>query len=327
MNFKTLGGSVPDLVEIKIRKEHVENIIIQHPKFMATFNEIKEHHLLATTSPEPKGLFLYGDTGVGKTSILREYTARYPQYIEDGIVKKPILYSKVPVGATPKSVASSILLGLGDPNYDRGTEINLTKRLTRFLYKDKCDVKMIIIDEFQHIIDRDTDKVLKKASDWVKSFAEDAGIAMIICGLPESSKIFERNEQLDRRFSLKHGMKKFEYETKEQQLEFRGFLNSIDEVLPFSLRSNLSKKYLSDKIYYATKGIPYYVKLLLIESTVLALKSGRDFIDEIDLDMAYERINISKRKFAINPFRIDNFDLWDEIHQEMMKVHRGNKKK
>jgi len=323
MEFRPLNGNPPDILEIKRRKQHVENIIVQHPRYLETYKEIEEYHLLSTTSKEPKGLFIYGNTGVGKSSILTGYADRYPKYEDQGITKVPILYSIVPVGATPKSVASSILSSLGDPNFDRGSENDLTERLLKFIAKDICDVQMIIIDEFQHIIDRETEKVLKKASDWLKSFSDKAGIPMIICGLPESMKIFERNEQLDRRFSIKHPIKKFEYQTKEEQLEFRGFLNVIAEMLPFYSRSNLADKHLSEKIYYASRGVPYYIKLILIEATVCALKSGRDSIDEIDLSIAFDRINISSRKFAKNPFKIEKFNLWDEIQEEFRRTKKA----
>lgn len=39
--------------------------------------------------------------------------------------------------------------------------------------------------------------------------------------------------------------------------------------------------------------------------TVFALKSGKDSIDEIDLNLAYNRVKVSARRFATNPFMHD----------------------
>jgi energy-coupling factor transporter ATP-binding protein EcfA2 len=325
--FEPLNGQIPDTKEIKRRRKHIEEIVINYNSFAKTLKEIEDHHLLSTSSEESKGLFLKGETGVGKSTLLKGYAKRYPPYREDGVKKVPVLYSKVPVGATPKSLASSILLRLGDPVFDKGSENSLTDRLLQYIQKDMCAVELIIIDEFQHLIDRDTDKVLKKASDWIKSFSEDAAVPILICGMPESEKIFERNAQLDDRFSLREEMKSFEYDSEEEVFLFRSFLHNLDKALPFSGRSNLSDRLLSDKIYYATQGKQRLIKKILVESTVIALKSGRDCIDETDLNIAYSRINTSSRKFAMNPFMDENFFLPEHWENEQKKVEKDNKEK
>ncbi|WP_316570419.1 ATP-binding protein [Neobacillus sp. YIM B06451] len=321
--FEPLNGNIPDTKEIKRRRKHIEEIVINYPGFEQILKEIEDHHLLSTSSEESKGLFLKGEPGVGKSTLLKGYTKRYPSYREEGVKKVPVLYSKVPVGATPKSLASSILLRLGDPVYDRGGENSLTDRLLQYIGKEMCAVELIIIDEFQHLIDRDTDKVLKKASDWIKSFSEDAAVPILICGMPESENIFERNAQLDDRFSLREEMKSFEYESDEEKHLFRSFLHNLDKALPFSSRSKLADRLVSDKIYYATKGKQRMIKKILVEATIIALKSGKDSIDEIDLYLAYRRINISSRKFAINPFTEDSFYLPEEWENEETRKRKS----
>jgi len=325
--FEPLNGQIPDTKEIKRRRKHIEEAVIYYNGFAETLKEIEDHHLLSTSSEESKGLFLKGETGVGKSTLLKGYAKSYPPYREDGVKKVPVLYSKVPVGATPKSLASSILLRLGDPVYDKGTETSLTNRLLQYIGKEMCAVELIIMDEFQHLIDRDTEKVLKKASDWLKSFSEDAAVPILICGMPESVNIFERNAQLDDRFSLRKEMKAFEYETEDEKFLFRSFMHNLDKALPFSSRSNLSDRVISDKIYYATMGKQRQIKKILVEATLIALKSGKDSIDEIDLHLAYSRINTSSREFAINPFMDENFFLPEQWENEQKRVEKANKEK
>jgi DNA transposition AAA+ family ATPase len=240
------------------------------------------------------------------------------------VKKVPVLYTKVPVRATPKSLASKILLDLGDPMFDRGSEITLTNRLLTCIGKDMCEVEMIIIDEFQHLIDRETTKVLRRASDWLKSFSEDAGIPIIICGMPESENIFKSNEQLDGRFGFRVEMKSLDFDTKEDVELFRNFLYNLDNSMPFHNRSNLADRLLAEKIYYASTGNHRYLKKILVLATESSLKSGKDSIDEIDLHLAYERYKTSARKFAVNPFMMDKFDWKTELEKEFRK---NNKKK
>jgi hypothetical protein len=317
-----------DLVEIKKRREHVKKLIVSHPRYTTQImDKIEEVHYFSVDSVECDSLFLYGETGVGKSSILEEYRDRFPRKIIKGYTIVPVLYNKVPVGATPKSVASSLLNSLGDPSYDKGTETNQTERLLHFI--KKCKVELIIIDEFQHLIDRETKHVLNKASEWIKKFCDDAGVPIILCGMPESIKIIEHNEQLDRRFLDKLSMLSFSYTSKEEQVEFRGFLNNIDEQLPFYKKSFLAERKLSEKIYYATKGVPFYINKLLREATTLAAKNGNDSIDENHLYSAFRLMKFSKRPHVTNPFTDEKFNIighliWKRERVKIKKLAKSN---
>ena len=62
---------------------------------------------------------------------------------------------------------------------------------------------MLILDEFQHFIDRDSAKVLKTVSDWLKTLILDTNLPIILIGLPEAEQILQLNchSQLSRRFA------------------------------------------------------------------------------------------------------------------------------
>jgi hypothetical protein len=213
------------------------------------------------------------------------------------------------------------LRSLGDPAYDKGTENSQTARLLKFI--KMCRVELIIIDEFQHLIDRETKHVLNKASDWIKSFCDDAGVPIILCGMPESIKIFSHNNQLDRRFSEKIEMGCFKYNTKNDQIEFRSFLKSLDEQMPFYFKSNLADKKLSDKFYYATNGVPFYVNKILCEASTLAAKYGQDSIDENHLYDSFKILKISNRPFLSNPFGDKKFNILDAFEKEHNSINNN----
>ncbi len=52
---------------------------------------------------------------------------------------------------------------------------------------------MLILDEFQHFIDRDSAKVLKTVSDWLKTLILDTNLPIILIGLPEAEQILQLN--------------------------------------------------------------------------------------------------------------------------------------
>lgn len=317
---ESLHGQPISFQELKKRKGRVQNIIVEHPRYKKVLDKIREHHLLSSDTLRAEGLFLTGETGVGKSTLLKRYTGMYPRRIVDGYTIIPILYTRVPVGATPKSVASKILLDLGDPAYDKGTENNQTSRILQFV--QKCKLELIIIDEFQHLIDRDTQHVLNRASDWVKSFADDVGIPLLLCGMPESQKIFKHNAQLDRRFCMREELTAFKYGTKEEQIEFRGFLKSIDKELPFPNQSHLADIGIAERLYYASNGIQFYLMKVIEEATVNALKLGQDQLTQYDLSIAFQSVKISQRPYMRNPFSEDKFNLLNEMDMELRRMKR-----
>lgn len=83
---------------------------------------------------------------------------------------------------------------------------------------------MIILDDFQHLIDADTDHVLKTASNWVKTFTEEVGIAVVLSGMSDSLKVFLANPQLDRRYCNKIELLPFSFGTADEIISFRTFL-------------------------------------------------------------------------------------------------------
>lgn len=315
--FERLNGTPASQEDVRNRRDYVKKIVIKHPGYNKSLSLLEEVHFNSKCSLSPDSLFLSGEAGVGKSTVLKEYANRFPRSIVENSTVVPILYTTVPVGATPKSLASKVLNSLGDPAYDKGTEISQTSRLLHFIIK--CKVEMIIIDEFQHLLDRDTKHVLNKASEWLKSFCDDAGVPIILCGFPESKRIFVHNSQLDRRFLSKRKMDPFRYYTKDEQIEFRAFMKNMDQRLPFVDRSSLASKQLSDKMYYATKGIPSHVNKILVEATGLAAKSGNDSIDENHLYEAFNLIDIASRPFVTNPFTVKNFNIVEAFELEKLK--------
>lgn len=309
--FKSLDGIGADLKELKRRKEHVKGLIVHHPRYLELLNELEMMLYFSEDSVSPEGMFIYGETGVGKSTLTEEFRDRYPKkrIVEENqeYTQIPVLHVRVPPKATNRMLASKILEEMGDPLHDRGTEGLLTSRIHN--YVKKLGIRMLILDELQHLIDADTDHVLNTASNWVKTFTEEVGIAVVLCGMPDSLKVFLANPQLDRRYCNKKELESFFFGTTEEILTFRTFLKKIDEQLPFSEASHLADPELSNKIYYVSKGIPFYVMKLMEEATVIAAMNGADSIEQVHLSKALTKIKQVGRPYSCNPFIIQDFEL------------------
>ncbi|MCZ8513397.1 TniB family NTP-binding protein [Paenibacillus filicis] len=311
MDVERLNGNAPDQKELKRRVEQVKKIIVHHPKYENLLEEMEMILDLSEDSVSPDGLFIFGPTGAGKSTVTKEFTARYPREIKVTDDREythiPVLRVIVPPKATPRMLASKILEDMGDPFSHKGSETELTSRI--HYYVKELGIKVIIFDEFQHLIDADTEYVLATASNWVKTFTEEISIAVILCGMPESVKIFISNPQLDRRFCNKVALEVFAYGTVDEVLTFRVFLQKVDKLLPFADLANLADPRMADKLYFISNGIPFYVMKLLEYATYIAVKAGADSITESHLARALLKIKQVARPFVTNPFSDPNFDL------------------
>ena len=193
----------------------VENIFITYPELTDIMDKIADCHSRSKTSAEPKCLSITGESGCGKTTIAEVYNTKYASTRTDEGITVPVLLVTISAPATVKALATDILDSLGDPLADRGTVTSLTRKVYKLI--KECGVELIIFDEFQHLIDRDSDRVLQVASDWLKNFLNKTKVPMVLMGLPYSVRILEANPQLRRRFSVRKELKPFVWENPESQ--------------------------------------------------------------------------------------------------------------
>jgi Cdc6-like AAA superfamily ATPase len=226
MKDKTVNWSEKTLEERILR---AEAIYVLSPELKRIKDTIKHCHRYSRYSREPKCLLITGRPGVGKTTLAEYYMKDYPRIETDEGLKVPILYVKIEVPSTPKNLVSSILSALGDPAAEKGTIGSQTRRLRKFL--EDLKTELIILDEFQHFIDRDSLKVLKTISDWLKLLIDNSKIPVVLMGMPYSRIILDTrgNEQLKRRFSLRRSIEPFSWGGKQKEQEgFKTFLKLVD---------------------------------------------------------------------------------------------------
>ena len=279
------------------------NIYVTYPRFKEILSAIENCHHLSDLKDEPECLFLKGETGAGKTTILNSYAQRYPRRETPSGTVVPVLSVTVPSPATVKSMVSKLLWQLGDPAYEKGTISNQTIRLIG-LMRD-CGVSLVFLDEFQHFIDRDSAKVLKTVSDWLKDLILDTKIPMVLIGLPEAEAVFHVNCQLSRRFANRYSLSPFSWKT-DSGKEFRTFLHAVSSQLPLMSSVDLASEEMALRFYYASDGIVAYVMKLIRYGTYLALKLRQEKLDSSVLAIAFDKYVLADKPHKKNPFLTDD---------------------
>ncbi len=309
-------------MSLKQRLSMVNSLYIFYPRFKDILSAIEYCHHFSYCKDEPECMFLGGQSGVGKTTIYKTYASKYPRQINSEGTTVPILAVTIPAPATVKTVVTKMLWELGDPAYDKGSIGNQTIRLIGLL--DDCGVELIILDEFQHFIDRESDKVLRTVSDWLKTLIIETNLPIILIGLPESEQVLklESQSQLSRRFANRCYLHPFSWQ-EDGGKEFRTFLNLLSSKIPLAETFNLSDEYTARRIYYASDGIVAYVMKLIRYGTYLALQQNQEKLDLSLMAAAFEKYVQADKAGKVNPFTTDSFEL-DSVNKSTIELGATN---
>jgi len=277
----------------------VRRLRVGHQRWNDMMNKVERCHQFQSIAPEPVGLLLVGPSGVGKTSLVKSYQKKYPKLSSESGTQLPVVYATVPSPSRSDAVRDlpkSILYAMGDPFADKGSGVTMTNRLIG-LFKD-CGTKLLIWDELKHLYDRENNKLLYNASNWLKTFIKDTEVATVLVGLlGEAEQVVNINPQLSRLFGDPQMMTPFEWDD-----EFRSLLFDIEQLLPLRELSHLDSDELALRCYVSCDGLISYLMTLIRGAAYLALTQGREHLDRCLLETAFTEFVSSERRGLTNPF-------------------------
>lgn len=147
-----------------------------------------------------------GLSRVGKTGIIRKVMSKYEKHTKDGVQIHPILYLKVAGTPTIKDILQRCLEQLGVPVLPRDSVPALIDRLAHYI--KLCGVKLIVLDEFQHLI------VVRGTSitglyDSIKSILNQCRCPILSVGTNISMEVINADPQLRGRCIYQRQLKSF----------------------------------------------------------------------------------------------------------------------
>jgi Cdc6-like AAA superfamily ATPase len=286
------------------REALVERVYVKFPKIVDLLGKMRHCLEFSKISAEPECMVIKGNLGLGKTTLGKAFVRDYPRIITEEDTFIPVLLVKVPVPATVKGFTSQILRAFGDKAFNKGSTISQTLRI--YDYTRDCKTDLIIFDDFQHFIDRDSLLVLKTLSDWLKNLIDETRKPIVVVGMPSCDAVLDepQNEQLKRRFSIRECLEPFSWRNKTERSRLRNFLDLVDEQLPFFECSHLADIKTAYLIHKATGGTIAYIMKLVRRAAALALRDGVEMIDYDHMAQAYEELLANNNITMPNPFGI-----------------------
>lgn len=282
------------------------NRAIQYPIHKEALEKIELLHKRARASGYAGGLLITGFTGSGKSTVKKEYAARFPKRDEGELTRVTVLCVDTPSAPTAKNLAEALLVALGDAMSYRGTAEQKTQRIYRLL--KLCKVELLIIDEFQHFFEHGRHYEAIRVTDWLKNMLNNANIPVVLLGLPYCDLVLRLNVQLARRFSSRHSLRPFGFSSPEEVQEFRGILAAIQNDLPIPSTS-MSQPEMAMRFYYATYGLIDFMGKIIDGAIMLAHRYGHTRLDEELFADAFEEEVWRDAPRELNPFATKLEDL------------------
>lgn len=282
-------------------KHLIENTLIPHSAFSAATKQLEQCFTYAKNALEPICLPIVGESRTGKSRTLEYILQKHLRVRSDEGVHIPVIAVRTPAKPTVKGLAEQLLLALGDPKFDKGTEQVKTARLQTII--SQCGTRMIIVDEFQHFIDKGSSKIAYHVTDWLKTLVEESRVAIVVAGLPTCLDVIVRNEQLDGRFMAPIVMPRFTWEKLDDREEFIAILAEFHASMsPHFDLPNFSNDEMAFRFHCASGGLIGYVAKMLRIAVWQAIDENNKTIQLAELAKAQAMaVNLGKLENPFNP--------------------------
>jgi hypothetical protein len=159
-------------------------------------------------------------------------------------------------------------------------------------------VELIMIDEFQHLVERKqegTAKIAYEVADWVKLRLDEIKCPILLAGTENAAVALNANGQLAGRLMENTRLGPLPWATDDDRLAFRVVMHKFEKQLPFERGSRLGDPETAALIHCATDGRMGEVARLIVIAAIIVVEEGRAAIGMNDLAVAYDR-------FALGPF-------------------------
>ena len=307
----------PDLWLPGFDRPVIKHATIEHSAFQRCLSEIAALHQRYVERGKGRCAAIVGQSGSGKSELIRRYCELFPVEVRDSFDKMPVLVVQTPAKPSLKNLSEAFIRAFGIPGVMHATETRITTRILQLL--NDHDVQLIAIDEFQHFVDH-SPSATKEVTDWIKALATACQRPIVVVGLPRCLQIIRRNVQMRRRFSRILTLTPFTAETTEGWQEFRAVLRDLHrrtpvKALPFH-EPGTAKRFLA-----ASEGLMDYL-IRIVETAVEIAVAKRKSIDLLTLAAAFESEIWPGCPKKLNPFLAEGdlrslskpgepFELWD----------------
>lgn len=227
----------------KAKLNQFKSVFIEYPLVTTIINDFNKLRLYHDIAGEKPCMMLSGDTGCGKSALIKHYYESNPPYFSEGRRKVPVLLSRIPSNPSIESTLKQLLYDLGQfgakskKQLRHGNDLALAENLVEQLKLSGTEI--IIIDEFQELVENNLGKKRRDIANQFKYINDKAGISIVLVGMPWIVQIADEPQWSSRIF-----IRRFipYFKLSEDPKLFIRLLMGLANRMPFSEKPNLAKE-------------------------------------------------------------------------------------
>jgi hypothetical protein len=300
----TYREELPNRPPASLARAHA--VLIRYPRFNELHEDIGMCQQMSGIAGEPQCMVLEGMTGAGKSTLVRSYAETFMRYETDTGTKIPVFYMETPSPVTVKGMAARMLEVMGDPAAHKGPLWAMNARLTHFIHA--CEVEIVILDDFHHLIDKETHRVLETVSDWLKVLIKETGVPFLVVGIEGTVELILRaNAQLSRLFAVRETLEPFHWNPASEKAirKFASFVKYAEKGVGIPLSEELPQVELLYRLHCATDGVVGNLMNLMRFAALLAEKQGVEVLTLAILRQAFDKRLRKHMRKEVHPFALD----------------------
>ncbi|OZI66704.1 TniB family NTP-binding protein [Bordetella genomosp. 11] len=275
----------------------LESIIVPHTNFESVADYLTSAVQIGTETGIFSGVRVSAPSGAGKSSLLKYVALRLRQhYGEDGTIA--MITASLKENPSVSQIQGELLANFNYPltGVSRlGTNNDVNIVLVRAIEHHR--VKLVALDEFQHVFLTGGPKVATTVIDWLKRLMNLTKVPVTLVGTEAIDRLTDVDPQLTSRIPTVVRLTSFQLDE-----QWKGFLRALAQSC---VEVDLTEVHSQHAVamFRATKGSPRLAKGLLIYAVAIALTSGAGAVSIEVLREAY-RMQIGPTADRDNPFVI-----------------------
>lgn len=287
-----------------------EQTFVMTPLFQKVLDDLTDLIERPLKGTSTRCYFLLGPSFTGKTAVLEELARRYPPYIgptgdkgEAAALIQPVLQVEALSECTFKGMTTTVLAALGDPGTSRSNEAQLKVRMLKLLREKQ--VKLLVIEEFQHLIEGRNRVHAHTAANWIKDLCASRVCPLVITGQSHVDLIVRSNPQIANRSGEGEYLDSYDWNRESERQEFCLFIYELQKAIELSVPSELHRSATALRIHHFSGGCLGRAVDLIKEAYEFALDRDSPSITHEILADAVDELRKMRGEFGrVNPFRV-----------------------